>query len=133
MEIKIIKYPFVGLNGAVPEGGAVETLPFIRMGAGEGCGLPSCQCSEGYWITISEGRLLDGSVTMIKATFKNNTEYDKFLKNHNLFIKNTHHCDVCGIDFEGEPGEHINAEHYDDIHSSESMTRFEETHISEVD
>ena len=47
--------------------------------------------------------------------------------------KEYHHCDVCGIDFEGEPGEHINAEHYDDIHSSESMTRFEETHISEVD
>jgi len=43
------------------------------------------------------------------------------------------HCDVCGINFSEEPGEHINAEHYEDIHSSESMTRFEETHISECD
>jgi hypothetical protein len=48
-------------------------------------------------------------------------------------IKERHYCDICDVIFEGEAGKHVNDEHGEDFHSSESMIEFEERHISEVD
>lgn len=32
-----------------------NTTPFIRSSHGEGCGAENCKCSEGFWISISDG------------------------------------------------------------------------------
>jgi hypothetical protein len=48
-------------------------------------------------------------------------------------VKERHFCDICDVIFEGEAGKHVNDEHGEDYHSSESMIEFEERHISEVD
>jgi hypothetical protein len=48
-------------------------------------------------------------------------------------IEERHYCDVCDVEFTGEAGKHVNDEHGEDYHSSESMIEFEERHISEVD
>lgn len=32
-----------------------NTKPFILSSHGEGCGAGSCKCSEGYWLSISDG------------------------------------------------------------------------------
>ena len=39
--------------------GAVETVPLVRFSLrNEGCGLPNCNCSDGYWLTVSDGETL---------------------------------------------------------------------------
>jgi rubredoxin len=48
-------------------------------------------------------------------------------------VKERHFCDICDVIFEGEAGKHVNDEHGEEYHSSESMIEFEERHISEVD
>ena len=35
--------------------GQRNTEPFLRVGRGEGCGLPLCDCSDGFWLSISDG------------------------------------------------------------------------------
>ena len=52
--------------------------PIIRMSSGEGCGFNNCHCSDGYWISISDGE------TGIRCMFDNKTEYDKFIDLHEI-------------------------------------------------
>lgn len=58
--------------------GAIETKGWLRTGRGEGCGLPGCHCSDGYYVSIGMP-LKDGKVEGIITYFKSKKEMDKFL------------------------------------------------------
>lgn len=58
--------------------GQVVGEPMIRFSDGAGCGSEHCNCSPGYWISISDGK------TLIKAQFDNEIEYKKFLQTGEL-------------------------------------------------
>lgn len=94
MKIEKFQHIEVRSDGKVAGGGAVETAPFIRMGTNEGCGLPSCNCSGGYYISISTG-ITQGKVAGtyivegVKAQFDSKEEYETFLRNHELMERRT--------------------------------------------
>ena len=52
--------------------GMVESRPFARMSKGDGCGLGNCNCSPGYWITLSDGNMF------IRAQFNSKDEFEQF-------------------------------------------------------
>lgn len=54
--------------------------PFIRMSTGEGCGLPHCHCSDGYWISMSDGKV------GLRVTFETKERMDEFLKAHEAVV-----------------------------------------------
>lgn len=55
-----------------------ETRPNIKMSTGQGCGLKGCHCSDGYWISTSNGK------TGILFTFESKREMQRFFKTHKM-------------------------------------------------
>ena len=53
------------------------------MSMGEGCGIPECHCSDGYWLTISLP-LNRGDVEVVTVIFDNKKEMDKFFETHEI-------------------------------------------------
>jgi len=35
----------------------LNTIPFVRSSRGEGCGLAGCECSPGFWLSVSNGEV----------------------------------------------------------------------------
>lgn len=54
---------------------AQEQKPFVRIGYGQGCGLEGCHCSDGYWVSVSDGK------TGILTKFDSKEEFDKYISN----------------------------------------------------
>ena len=76
MRIEHWKHIGVRLDGTLEgEPGAVATEEVVRIGAGQGCGLESCHCSDGYWITISFGRDTEGTLKGVTIYFDNAEEF----------------------------------------------------------
>ena len=78
MNIEKYVHKDVNKKGIVKSGGAVETKPFLRIGRANGCGLPDCHCSDGYWISIGFG-LKKGVVEGVKVTFEDKEEMKRYL------------------------------------------------------
>ena len=80
-----MKYKKILHENVLPDGtfsnkrGAIKTDGGVIIGRGEGCGLPTCNCSPGYYITIITP-LKDGKVEGINVTFKNKKEMEKYFK-----------------------------------------------------
>ena len=88
--MKITKYRHTGVlpDGVVKGGGAVHTEQMIRMSPKNGgCGISTCHCSDGHWISIGLGRTEDGIVEGITVRFDNQKEMNKFLKERFLIGK----------------------------------------------
>lgn len=34
-----------------------NTEPFLLTGWGDGCGMSECHCSDGYWLSVSDGNV----------------------------------------------------------------------------
>lgn len=88
--MKITKYRHTGVlpNGNVESGGAVHTEQMIRMSPKSGgCGLSTCHCSDGHWISIALGRTEDGIVEGLTVKFESQKEMNKFLKERVLIQK----------------------------------------------
>jgi hypothetical protein len=66
--------------------GAVMTEGGILMSAGEGCSLPDCHCSDGYWITIMLPRTKDGIVEGVTVKFSSKREFEKFMRTRRLYL-----------------------------------------------
>lgn len=85
-----MRIEFEGMEGIRPDGsckdgGAVETSAGIRMGLGNGCGIPSCHCSDGYWISVcSEVR--HGKRIMARVIFENKKEMRAFFKQQEMSV-----------------------------------------------
>jgi hypothetical protein len=56
--------------------GRVLGVGMVRMSSGEGCGAPHCDCSDGYWISVGNGKV------GLTARFKNEEEYNDFMRLH---------------------------------------------------
>lgn len=68
--------------------GAICTGGSIRMSTGEGCGVPGCHCSDGFWISIILPKTEEGVVEDIKATFDTKKELTEFLRTtHQIDLK----------------------------------------------
>lgn len=76
MEIKPFK-----ITKADKKAGRVEDRPFIRIGLGDGCGMENCKCSEGYWISMSDGK--NGMIVY----FKDKAEYDQFMYQGQIIVR----------------------------------------------
>lgn len=87
MRIDHVIHEHVGTDGVVPAGGSVGVRPAIRMSRGEGCGLPDCHCSDGYWIMIAGGREADETVHVLVVHFNDEIEMDKFFEKHEMVMK----------------------------------------------
>jgi hypothetical protein len=86
MVITDVIHENVDENGKTELGGAVYTNGVIIMSQENGgCSEPTCNCSNGYWITIMKPRTNDGIVSGIKVNFSNKEEYDEFIKNRIAF------------------------------------------------
>jgi hypothetical protein len=79
MKIEKILHEGVDKNGIIKEGGAVGVDGDILVGRGQGCGLPNCHCSEGYWLSLILPRSDKGVVEGVKVVFANKQEMDKYL------------------------------------------------------
>lgn len=79
MEMQKIIHENVKRDGTFEDQlGAVETDGCIRIGMDDGCGLPGCNCSPGYWLTIMLPRE-NGRVEGIKVTFDSKKDMDRYL------------------------------------------------------
>lgn len=87
MKIKTFKHENVLPNGTFAnQNGAVEVKGVITMSKKNGgCGLKSCHCSDGHWITIVKPRTDDGVVEGIRVEFDDMTEMQKFFNERKLF------------------------------------------------
>lgn len=86
MQIKEIIHKNVLPNGTLTnKPGAIETKGKVILGSGEGCGLPNCHCSDGYFISII-APLKDGEVRGMKVQFDDEKEYKEFMETHELFL-----------------------------------------------
>lgn len=84
MQIEKIVHENVRKDGTFSDKlGAVVTDGCIRMSRGEGCDLPSCNCSEGHWVMIGLP-LENGKVEIVKVTFDDGREMDHFFRFHEL-------------------------------------------------
>lgn len=84
MRFEKIVYKKVNPDGTFKdEKGAVNTEGTVRMGLGEGCGIPTCHCSDGYWVSVFLPRTRRGVIEGIVVTLTKE-EIDKFLKSHVL-------------------------------------------------
>lgn len=87
--MKIEKYKHTGVNpdGTVKTGGAVEVNGSIKMSAENGgCGMPSCKCSPGFWISIAMPRR-GSTVEGIRVNFDTKKEFEDFLKYRQLICQ----------------------------------------------
>ena len=71
-------------DGRVLSGGAVVVNGRIAMSRGEGCGSEGCNCSDGYWISITLPRAFGAIVESVIVKFDNKEEMESFFKNHTL-------------------------------------------------
>ena len=71
-------------DGKVLDGGAVITKGGVRMSTGEGCGIPGCHCSDGYWISIILPRNEKGEVRSVRVIFDSLDEMICFFTTHSL-------------------------------------------------
>lgn len=78
MDIKKWKHTGVSSDGKVESGGAVGVNGRLTMSRGEGCGLPHCKCSEGFWVCFALP-LKDGVVEGTTVHFHDLEEMDKFV------------------------------------------------------
>jgi len=78
--MKITKFLHEGVNkkGIVKDGGAVGIKPSVSIG--NGCGINTCHCSDGYWMCVSLGRDKKGNVEGISVRFDNRKEMVECLK-----------------------------------------------------
>jgi hypothetical protein len=87
MEMKYYEYHNVDpKTGKVPEGGAVETQGRIMFSENEGCGLPSCHCSDGYWLSVVLPITKNGTVRGITVYFDDAEEYFHYKRTHALVV-----------------------------------------------
>ena len=84
MKFEFIEHKEVNQDGTFKNHpGAVETRGTVRMSKGEGCDLPDCHCSDGYWILILapiEGDVCRGMF----VSFDDHAEMETFLNNHQI-------------------------------------------------
>ena len=65
--------------------GAVETDGGTRMSQPEGgCGIDTCNCSEGHWLTVIQPRTEDGIVEGVKYIFDNQEELNEFVNENEV-------------------------------------------------
>lgn len=81
-EIEVNIHEGVNKDGTMKdEPGAIYTEGHISLSApGGGCGLGSCNCSPGHWISVSLPRTEGGIVIGATFTFKSRTELLKYLQ-----------------------------------------------------
>lgn len=63
-------------EGKCVGGGQCGVKPEIKMG--NGCGIPGCHCSDGYWLMISEGFVGEG-VRGVTCHFDSKAEFERFI------------------------------------------------------
>jgi hypothetical protein len=59
--------------------GAVKTKGSILIGRGKGCGLPECNCSPGFFLSVCLPRTKKGVVEGVLIKFDNEEELNKYL------------------------------------------------------
>jgi hypothetical protein len=65
--------------------GAVGTKGGIKMSASRGgCGIRTCNCSPGHWISITQPRTEEGIVVGTVINFTDKKEMDKYLNENQL-------------------------------------------------
>ena len=86
MKIESFKWEGVKADGTFEnEAGAVETKGKIVMSQDNGgCGIDTCHCSDGHWLTIVKPRTEDGIVEGLKVKFENKSEMEEFFKSGNI-------------------------------------------------
>lgn len=89
MKIESFKWEGVKPDGTFEnEAGAVETKGKIVMSQDNGgCGIDTCHCSDGHWLTIVKPRTEDGIVEGLKVKFENKSEMEEFFKS----------CELVGV------------------------------------
>ena len=84
MKPKVSVYTHLGVkkDGTFKDGaGAVHTKGHLTISHQKGgCGLKTCNCSPGHWITATMPRTKDGVVRGVTFTFKTRTELLNYLK-----------------------------------------------------
>ena len=84
MRIEAYEYKNVdSKTGKLADGGAVNTKGGVMLSENEGCGLPDCHCSDGYWLSII-APIMKGTVKGITVYFDGAEEYAKFKRSHEL-------------------------------------------------
>jgi hypothetical protein len=83
MQIEKFVHTGVKNDGTFNKAGAVVTTGSVRMSNGEGCCLPNCHCSDGYWVTIIMPRTKDGKVEGIQCHLTKQ-EMNKLLQKHTV-------------------------------------------------
>ena len=48
--------------------------PFLKIGRSEGCGATGCHCSDGYWVSVSDGKV------GLLVNFGDKEEFESYLK-----------------------------------------------------
>ena len=88
MKIKTFRHENVLPNGTFADrDGAVEVSGKIVMSQNSGgCGLDTCNCSEGHWITIVKPRTSDGIVEGVSVKFDDMKEMQKLFDERELFL-----------------------------------------------
>jgi hypothetical protein len=87
MKIKKYRHENVKEDGTHPAGGSVVTRGRIcrsEPGCG-GCSEPTCRCSQGHWISITEPRTSDGVVVGITVEFDDREEMDHFMEGFSVY------------------------------------------------
>jgi hypothetical protein len=84
IKMKIESFKWEGVKAD----GAVETKGKIVMSQDNGgCGIDTCHCSDGHWLTIVKPRTEDGIVEGLKVKFENKSEMEEFFKS----------CELVGV------------------------------------
>jgi hypothetical protein len=86
MQVKKIVHKGVRPNGTFDDqSGAVNVTGGIIMSQENGgCGLGTCHCSDGHWITISMPRTEGGIVEVMSVHFDNAAEMQTLFINREL-------------------------------------------------
>ncbi len=82
MKIEVFKHENVRPDGTfINEPGAVNVDGGITWShPNGGCGLESCNCSEGHWVAICQPRSDNGVVEGISVKFENKAEMRRFIE-----------------------------------------------------
>jgi len=87
MKVETFRHENVLPNGTFAyQAGAVEVKGKIVMSQNNGgCGIDTCHCSDGHWITIVKPRTEEGVVEGMKVNFDDMSEMQKFFDERELF------------------------------------------------
>ena len=88
MRIKKFRHENVNEDGTFSDGkgGAVVTRGrIVRSDPSGGCSEPTCNCSYGHWVNITEPRSVDGVVLGITVEFDDRAEMDSFLAGFSVY------------------------------------------------